>query len=117
MYKKCEKSPEKLGNKNGIVLAISIVSDCDHPLWPVSELGVRHDDGDEDGQRNQAGSEHVDGEGLGEHLVGVLRAERGHSAERRGAIKVAIDHVRNPLGVGDTIVVKERKNRVQHIRK
>ena len=78
------------------------MGDCDDPLGSVAELGEADDEGDDDGQEDEAGRDHVDGEGLGEVLLAV-----------GGTVEARVEEVRNPLGVAHTKgrVGEEKKKR------
>ena len=68
------------------------MGDCDDPLGSVAELGEADDEGDDDGQEDEAGPDHVDGEGLGEVVLG-----------EGGPVEARVEEVGHPLGVADTV--------------
>ena len=67
------------------------MGDGDNPLRSVAELGEADDEGDDDGQEDEAGRDHVDGEGLGEVLLAVA-----------GPVEARVEEVGHPLRVADT---------------
>ena len=73
------------------------MGDGDNPLRSVAELGEADDEGDDDGQEDEAGADHVDGEGLGEVVLG-----------EGGPVEARVEEVGHPLGVADTVGGKNR---------
>ena len=70
------------------------MSDSDDALGSVSELWVRHNQGDDHGQGNHGGTQDIDHHALHKHCVRVLLlggADRGAGVERR------VGQVGNPL--------------------
>ena len=89
-------------------LTVSVVSDGDDPLRPVPELGVRHDEGDDDREEHEGGAHHVDDERLLEVLLLVAVLEVVEAGEGGALVEGAVEQVRHPLVVGQAVVGEVR---------
>ena len=79
--------------------------DGDDPLRPVPELGVRHDQRDDDREEDEGGAHHVDHERLLEVLLVVGGAHVVEAGEGRALVEGGVEQVGHPLVVGQAVVV------------
>ena len=78
--------------------------DGDDPLRPVPELGVRHDQRNDDREDDERAAHHVDNEGLLEVLLLVGGAHVVEAGEGRALVEGVVEQVRHPLLVGQAVV-------------